>query len=173
MAGLMRSPPISPCPRCFVLLARLLFSKHWEDSISDDIKSIVNLGTYLTCKALLTAARSNIRCRILMEIAAPIQRKVCKVVRARRAEKKKKKGSSQTLPNPCCMLQHESSCPMKLFYHVASANETQPTTAAVTCGGGRPLVNAVLLHPHMLRSQRGSCSRTTLSPHPSLSCGNA
>ncbi|KAL5926684.1 hypothetical protein ACKVWC_004732 [Pyricularia oryzae] len=55
--------------------------------------------------ALLTAARSNIRCRILMEIAAPIQRKV------------------------------------------SSANETQPTTAAVTCGGGRPLVNAVLSAP--------------------------
>ncbi|KAH9438993.1 hypothetical protein MCOR02_002576 [Pyricularia oryzae] len=67
--------------------------------------------------ALLTAARGNIRCRVLMEIAAPIQRK------------------------------HESSCPMKLFYHVASANETHPTTAAVTCGGGRPLVNAVLSAP--------------------------
>ncbi|TLD27208.1 hypothetical protein PspLS_04973, partial [Pyricularia sp. CBS 133598] len=53
------------------------------------------------------------------------------------------------------------------------ANETQPTTVAVTYGGGRSLVNAVLSVPHMLRSQRGSCIRTTLSPHPSLSCGNA
>ncbi|KAL5945959.1 hypothetical protein ACKVV1_004731 [Pyricularia oryzae] len=78
--------------------------------------------------ALLTAARSNIRCRILMEIAAPIQRK-------------------QTKRNQLLLL--------------------------LLAAGAVHLLTRYFLHPHMLRSQRGSCSRTTLSPHPSLSCGNA